>query len=47
MLDAQGRSLEVIEDLRQVYSRFTEGFGTGDLIEAQAALFGKTFADSA
>jgi adenylate cyclase len=46
VLDAQGRSLEVIEDLRQVYSRFTEGFDTGDLVEARETLIGKTFADS-
>jgi adenylate cyclase len=38
VLDAQGRGSEAIDDLRSVYGRFTEGFDTGDLIDARSVL---------
>jgi predicted ATPase len=34
----RGRSVEAHELLRDVYQRFTEGFGTADLRAAQALL---------
>jgi class 3 adenylate cyclase/predicted ATPase len=35
---AQGRSEEALTLLQSIYDRFTEGFGTADLIQAQALL---------
>jgi len=38
LLRSQGRAADAIACLQPVYDRFTEGFGTGDLIAAKQLL---------
>ena len=45
LLRNQGRDLEAIVCLQPIYDRFTEGFGTADLIAAKQLLSGLDDAD--